>query len=212
MSTNKNSNFIATMMLAAACVAGQAQTPARPETNDLIYVVKSGDTLWRIAKQHGVNPLALMQTNNLTSKRIFVSQKLILPPLGVPGTFPPGPPEPPGPPDTMSQRDEHTWLQSASQEVVLGLCDKNGNGDFSPLFVVTDPDGQEHAAPPDITDRKRKSGQENYAAGYVSFPSDFKTYWITGRYAWKCFVQSNCVAAGAFEYFCGTNGWSVIIK
>jgi len=43
-----------------------------------IYVVKSGDTLSRIAKTHGISVKALKTANHLKSDRIVVGEKLIL--------------------------------------------------------------------------------------------------------------------------------------
>ncbi len=43
-----------------------------------IYAVKSGDTLSRIARAHGLTVKALKTANHLTSDRIFVGQKLKL--------------------------------------------------------------------------------------------------------------------------------------
>jgi LysM repeat protein len=43
-----------------------------------IYVVKSGDTLSRIAKAHGTTVKALKTANHLSSDRIFVGKKLKL--------------------------------------------------------------------------------------------------------------------------------------
>ena len=43
-----------------------------------IYVVKSGDTLGRIAKAHGTTVKALKIANHLSSDRIFVGEKLKL--------------------------------------------------------------------------------------------------------------------------------------
>lgn len=43
-----------------------------------IYVVKSGDTLSRIAKAHGTTVKALKTANHLSSDRIFVGEKLKL--------------------------------------------------------------------------------------------------------------------------------------
>ena len=64
----------------------------------------------------------------------------------------------------------------------------------------------------EITDQRRKSGQESYAAAYVYFPADFKTWWQEGDYSWQCRVESNCVASGAFEYHCRSNACVMIIK
>ena len=43
-----------------------------------VYVVKSGDTLVRIAKIHGLTVSALKSANHLKSDRIFVGEKLKL--------------------------------------------------------------------------------------------------------------------------------------
>jgi LysM repeat protein len=43
-----------------------------------IYVVKSGDTLSRIAKAHGTTVKALKTANHFTSDRIFAGEKLKL--------------------------------------------------------------------------------------------------------------------------------------
>ena len=44
-----------------------------------VYVVKSGDTLTRIAQMHGTTVKAVMAENNLTTTRIKVGQKLKIP-------------------------------------------------------------------------------------------------------------------------------------
>lgn len=46
---------------------------------DEIYVVKSGDTLTRIAHQHGVTVKAIETENNLTTTKIKVGEKLQIP-------------------------------------------------------------------------------------------------------------------------------------
>jgi LysM repeat protein len=63
------------------------------------YTVKSGDTLWKIARDHGVAEKALRAANNLRTSQIKVGQKLKIPasasapapaqPLTSPG-IPPG--------------------------------------------------------------------------------------------------------------------------
>ena len=57
--------------------------PAAPagavESGGEVYSVKSGDTLSKIAKKHGMTPKALKAANNLTTDRINVGQKLKLP-------------------------------------------------------------------------------------------------------------------------------------
>jgi LysM repeat protein len=44
-----------------------------------VYVVKSGDTLTRIAKNHGTTPAALKEANDMTTDRILVGQRLRIP-------------------------------------------------------------------------------------------------------------------------------------
>jgi LysM repeat protein len=43
-----------------------------------IYVVKKGDTLWDIARAHGVTEAQLRTWNKLTSKRIRIGQELLI--------------------------------------------------------------------------------------------------------------------------------------
>jgi LysM repeat protein len=46
---------------------------------DKTYVVKSGDTLFKIAKSHGTTPKALRTANRLRTDQIKVGQKLLIP-------------------------------------------------------------------------------------------------------------------------------------
>jgi|SRR5580658_9939854 5'-nucleotidase/UDP-sugar diphosphatase len=48
-------------------------------TGGTVYLVKSGDTLTRIAKVHGTTIAALKSANQLTSDRINVGEKLTIP-------------------------------------------------------------------------------------------------------------------------------------
>ncbi len=43
------------------------------------YTVKSGDTLWRIAKNYGTSPIALMKANNMKSTMLLIGQKIQVP-------------------------------------------------------------------------------------------------------------------------------------
>jgi LysM repeat protein len=47
---------------------------------EMVYVVKSGDTLTKIASDHGTTVRAIRAANNLQSDRIIVGQKLKIPP------------------------------------------------------------------------------------------------------------------------------------
>lgn len=66
---------------ASATAAGAAQenAAAAPAVGGSDYVVKSGDTLTKIAAHFGVTVNALRSANNLTTDRIKVGQKLKLP-------------------------------------------------------------------------------------------------------------------------------------
>ena len=52
-----------------------SQSSATPIT----YIVKSGDTLMRIAKAHGISVGALKSANDLASEKITVGAKLKIP-------------------------------------------------------------------------------------------------------------------------------------
>jgi LysM repeat protein len=59
------------------------QTAARsepaPDPNHEVYVVRRGDSLSKIAREYGTTVRALRSANNLTSDRILVGQKLLVP-------------------------------------------------------------------------------------------------------------------------------------
>jgi LysM repeat protein len=91
-----------------------AATPTATGTaGNGLYVVKSGDTLGKIATAHGTTVKAIQKLNNLVTTQIRVGQKLKMPPKGAaaskatpnpvaPGGTPPSdftvpPPVPPAP-------------------------------------------------------------------------------------------------------------------
>ena len=45
----------------------------------IVYVVKSGDTLWNIAKKYNVNVNDIKSANNLTSNMLSIGQELVIP-------------------------------------------------------------------------------------------------------------------------------------
>ena len=61
----------------ASSVSKTAATPVSHSST--VYVVKSGDTLTRIAKLHGVTVKAIISANDLASDRITVGAKLKIP-------------------------------------------------------------------------------------------------------------------------------------
>jgi LysM repeat protein len=56
--------------------------PAGATTGQTTYRVQSGDSLYKISRQHGVTLAALMAANGLTSYTIFSGQVLIIPAAG----------------------------------------------------------------------------------------------------------------------------------
>ena len=58
-------------------MAGPTKAQSQPKM--LIYQVKSGDALSRLAKKHGVSMAELRRINNLKSDNIQIGQKLKIP-------------------------------------------------------------------------------------------------------------------------------------
>jgi LysM repeat protein len=69
-------NLNATSRTAPVVSKENAATAIQPET---IYVIKSGDSLTRIAKAHGTTVKALKTANGLENDRIVVGAKLKIP-------------------------------------------------------------------------------------------------------------------------------------
>ena len=69
-------NLNATSRIAPPVSKEKAVTASQPET---LYVIKSGDTLSRIAKVHGTTVKALKAANGLESDRIVVGARLKIP-------------------------------------------------------------------------------------------------------------------------------------
>ena len=92
------------LLITLLFAAPQADAQSRPNE----YVVRSGDTLYRIATEHGMSVPELRQLNNLGSNLILVGQRLRLsslmplPPRPVVGAdgelLPPPPPQTTNPP------------------------------------------------------------------------------------------------------------------
>ncbi|HEY5296570.1 MAG TPA: LysM peptidoglycan-binding domain-containing protein [Verrucomicrobiae bacterium] len=75
----------------ASAASPMSNTDSTGSGNDM-YVVKSGDTLTRIARSHGTTVKAIESENNLSTTRITVGEKLKLP-LKSDMTTPPAPME-----------------------------------------------------------------------------------------------------------------------
>lgn len=55
------------------------QTNNQPETNEITYTVKSGDSLWSIANKYGTTASELMTYNNLKTNLLSIGQTLRIP-------------------------------------------------------------------------------------------------------------------------------------
>ena len=64
---------------ANAATASAVAAATSAEAGGQVYTVKSGDSLWKIARAQKVTVAALKQTNNLTSDSLKVGQKLHIP-------------------------------------------------------------------------------------------------------------------------------------
>lgn len=53
--------------------------PGSEDTNNIIYYVKSGDSLWKIANQFGTTVDAIKRQNGLTTNVLQIGQQLIIP-------------------------------------------------------------------------------------------------------------------------------------
>jgi LysM repeat protein len=72
--------------------AETAQSMRNPAPQAGAHVVKSGDTVWSIARRHNVSEKAMLEANNLTKKDVLrIGQRLVIPgtsPETSPGTAP----------------------------------------------------------------------------------------------------------------------------
>ena len=53
--------------------------PSNDEIEPYIYIVKSGDTLWSIARNNNITVDELKAANNLTNNLLSVGQQLLIP-------------------------------------------------------------------------------------------------------------------------------------
>jgi LysM repeat protein len=65
--------------VSSAPAGGTASSATDTSTGDQFYVVKSGDTLIKIAADHKTTVKALRSANSLTTDKIKVGQKLKIP-------------------------------------------------------------------------------------------------------------------------------------
>lgn len=61
--------------------------PSAPETSNVIYTVKSGDSLWKIANTYNTTVDQLMKYNNLTNNLLSVGQQIKIPTNNTSNTY-----------------------------------------------------------------------------------------------------------------------------
>lgn len=81
------------------------------------YTVKSGDSLWKIANQHGVTYQTLMKWNNLSSSTIRVGQKLNLKTTSTISTPTPKPVAAPKPIAAVTSKPTTNLVQVAKKQL-----------------------------------------------------------------------------------------------
>jgi len=112
---------IGTMVLLVALLGAGLILPAQPllaapeaavaaaPLADTIYIVRAGDTLYRLARRYGTTVNAIMAYNGLTSTTIYVGQRLYIP----------GAPPAPSPADTW-------WYQVRTGDTLYRLARRYG--------------------------------------------------------------------------------------
>ncbi len=122
-----------------------AQTPARnvatpvPGSAALVYVVKTGDTLYRIATERGLKVEDLMRLNNMTDASVEIGQELKLPSgpsatpavqtpaVRTPAVQPPGTPAPAAPVPVVQTPGAPTSGKPAPAAAMPAATVKSGN-------------------------------------------------------------------------------------
>ncbi len=66
------------MKLAALALSSSVLFSTVESASAATYTVQSGDSLWKIATQHGITYQTLMNANHLSSSTIYVGQKLTI--------------------------------------------------------------------------------------------------------------------------------------
>ncbi len=109
-------------------------TPTPGLDGRIVYVVKPGDTLWRIAAVAGISLEELRALNDLTTDVVFVGQQLVLGVVSVPDTPTPAPTEGvPGGSGEATPAPPATEVAEKPPETLTGnVCyllfeDSNGN-------------------------------------------------------------------------------------
>jgi nucleoid-associated protein YgaU len=63
----------------ASLASSEGKRPARRPSVRATYRVREGDSLWTIARRHGVSVTRLKEANGLRSSRLAVGQKIVIP-------------------------------------------------------------------------------------------------------------------------------------
>ena len=78
----KNVNNLTSNVLSIGQVLTIPNGEEITDTDEITYIVKSGDSLWSIAKKYNISVNDLKQANNLTGNGLSINQKLIIPKTG----------------------------------------------------------------------------------------------------------------------------------
>ena len=78
----KNVNNLTSNVLSIGQVLTIPNGDEITDTDEITYIVKSGDSLWSIAKKYNISVNDLKQANNLTGNGLSINQKLIIPKSG----------------------------------------------------------------------------------------------------------------------------------
>ncbi len=86
MTTLRVTALIAGIFLAAWLPVSAAALPSAPPVSSQVHIVRAGDTLWAIARQHGLTPAQLSKANGLEDAgRLRVGTRIVVP---APGSSP----------------------------------------------------------------------------------------------------------------------------
>lgn len=97
-------------------------------TPTVTHIVKSGDTLWKLARQHNVTVAALKKANNLSTDTLKVGQKLTIPttaPSTTAASTTPATASAPAPASTMTTSDGTAYTVAAGDSL-WKIATRNG--------------------------------------------------------------------------------------
>jgi murein DD-endopeptidase MepM/ murein hydrolase activator NlpD len=118
-------------MMAGPVTGVQKKRPAKVDQDTITYTVKKGDTIFRIARSHGVSSADIMTANNISAEsRFFAGMKIKIPDSkGVKECFAPA--EEPKKENSVQRYDGFQWPVSP----VMGVG-RDGEKGVKPIGVI----------------------------------------------------------------------------